>query len=209
MLVDNGTSSVGDETLPVVDVGAKYRAAFDQCWRIMRDHWYDDRLGNRNWDEVGRKYRDAAGRTTDDLTFSTIVAMMLGELNGSHLGFTPSGESDGAAGDDWRPTTGHLGVRFDPRHKGPGLKIHDVLPRGPADADGQARRYDERGIPQVLAAEATALTVDEAHKRFVCNVTKESLEQMPGFDKHHWPDLNDLEYATGVYRQWGATPYWT
>jgi hypothetical protein len=32
---------------------------------------------------------------------------------------------------------------------------------------------------------------------------------MPGFDKEHWPDLNDLEYATGVYRQWGATPYWT
>ena len=38
---------------------------------------------------------------------------------------------------------------------------------------------------------------------------RESLAKMPGFDKDHWPDLNDLEYATGVYRQWGATPYWT
>ena len=46
-------------------------------------------------------------------------------------------------------------------------------------------------------------------RRFVVNVTKESLEKMPGFDKDHWPDLNDLEYAQGVYRQWGATPYWT
>ena len=33
--------------------------------------------------------------------------------------------------------------------------------------------------------------------------------ELPGFDKEHWPDLNDLEYAQGVYRQWGATPYWT
>jgi sporulation protein YlmC with PRC-barrel domain len=54
-----------------------------------------------------------------------------------------------------------------------------------------------------------ALTIDETHKRFVVNVDKQTLEQMQGFDKEHWPDLNDLDYAQGVYRQWGATPYWT
>ncbi len=62
---------------------------------------------------------------------------------------------------------------------------------------------------KLFALPWSALTVDEPHKRFVCNVTKEALDRMPGFDKQHWPDLNDLEYATGVYRQWGATPYWT
>ena len=62
---------------------------------------------------------------------------------------------------------------------------------------------------KLFALPWSALTVDETHKRFVCNVTKEVLERMPGFDKEHWPDLNDLEYATGVYRQWGVTPYWT
>ena len=62
---------------------------------------------------------------------------------------------------------------------------------------------------KLFALPWSALTVDEAKKRFVCNVTKETLDKMPGFDKDHWPDLNDLEYATGVYRQWGATPYWT
>jgi sporulation protein YlmC with PRC-barrel domain len=55
----------------------------------------------------------------------------------------------------------------------------------------------------------SALTVDEQKKRFVVNITKDALEKMPGFDKDHWPDLSDLEYATGVYRKWGATPYWT
>lgn len=55
----------------------------------------------------------------------------------------------------------------------------------------------------------SALTVDETKKRFVVNVQRETLARMPGFDKDHWPDLNDLEYATGVYHQWGVTPFWT
>jgi len=39
-------------------------------------------------------------------------------------------------------------------------------------------------------------------------VTSTQLEKMPGFDKDHWPDLSDLDYANGIYRQWGVTPYW-
>ncbi|HEY3801542.1 MAG TPA: PRC-barrel domain-containing protein [Kofleriaceae bacterium] len=62
---------------------------------------------------------------------------------------------------------------------------------------------------KLFALPWSALTIDEAHKRFVVNVDKQTLEQMQGFDKGHWPDLNDLDYAQGVYRQWGATPYWT
>jgi len=62
---------------------------------------------------------------------------------------------------------------------------------------------------KLFALPWSVLTVDEARKRFVVNVTREVLDRMPGFDKHHWPDLNDLEYATGVYRHWGVTPYWS
>lgn len=62
---------------------------------------------------------------------------------------------------------------------------------------------------KLFALPWSALTVDEAKKRFVVNVTRDALDNMAGFDKDHWPDLNDLEYATGVYRQWGAQPYWT
>ncbi len=65
------------------------------------------------------------------------------------------------------------------------------------------------GIGNKLFAQPwAAVPVDEGHKRFVVNITKEALEKMEGFDKDHWPDLNDLEYAVGVYRQWGATPFW-
>jgi sporulation protein YlmC with PRC-barrel domain len=62
---------------------------------------------------------------------------------------------------------------------------------------------------KLFALPWSALTVDEAKKRFVVNVNREALDQLPGLDKDHWPDLGDLEYATGVYRQWGTSPYWS
>jgi len=126
-----------------VDLGKKHQAAFDVCWRQMRDGWYDDRMNNRDWNKVREKYRVMAD-TADPDALTTVVQLMLGELNGSHLGFfagtqtLPSRRPGGPPEEptterNWRPVTPHLGVRFDPEHKGPGLKVRDVLPEGPAD----------------------------------------------------------------------------
>jgi tricorn protease len=124
----------------------------------MRDHYYDERLGNRNWDAVRRKYADVAAQSPDKETFATLVQLMLGELNGSHLGFFPaSGQGPGGApgpgprrgprgpgapvapaaegaGDPrWNVATAHFGLRFEPGYKGPGLKVRDVIPGTAAD----------------------------------------------------------------------------
>jgi tricorn protease len=115
-----------------VPVAAQYRAAFDVCWRAMRDHWYDEHLANRNWDDIRRKYREVAAGATDNQAFATVVSMMLGELNGSHLKFFPESMKSGEP-HTWPVVSAHLGVRFQPDYQGPGLKIRDVLPRGPAD----------------------------------------------------------------------------
>src|SRR5262249_20411079 len=77
------------QALQEVDVPQKNAAVFDLCWRTMRDPWYDDRLGNKDWEAVRRKYIDMAAQAPDMDTLSTVVHLMLGELNGSHLGFTP------------------------------------------------------------------------------------------------------------------------
>jgi sporulation protein YlmC with PRC-barrel domain len=61
---------------------------------------------------------------------------------------------------------------------------------------------------KLFAIPWSRLTVDEGEKRFVINVTKETLETAPGFDKDNWPDMDDLEYANGIYAHYGATPYW-
>ena len=127
-----------------VNTPAKYRAAFEMAWRAMRDGFYDERLGNRNWDAIRRKYADAAAEAPDAEGLATVVNLMLGELNGSHLGFFPTTgrtlarPTPGAgpalpAGGKWNLVTAYLGLRFDPEYKGPGLRVRSVVPDSPAD----------------------------------------------------------------------------
>jgi sporulation protein YlmC with PRC-barrel domain len=61
---------------------------------------------------------------------------------------------------------------------------------------------------KLFALPWSALTVDEAKKRFVVNVTKEALEKMPGFDKDHWPSMADATWANEVHSYYGQRPYW-
>ncbi|MCB1227856.1 MAG: PD40 domain-containing protein, partial [Verrucomicrobiales bacterium] len=87
---------------------SQQRALFEQCWRIMRDHYYDDRLGNRDWDAVRVKYSDMAAEAPDLDGVGECVLLMLGELNGSHLGFSWSAARNWRAA-PWNEETGHLG----------------------------------------------------------------------------------------------------
>jgi tricorn protease len=106
----------------------------------MRDSYYDGRLNNRDWNSIRNKYEDWAARAPDDQIFATVVQLMLGELNGSHLGFSAMGSRRGRGGppsrsepESWTEETAHFGARFEPGYPGPGWKIRDVLPDSPAD----------------------------------------------------------------------------
>lgn len=109
------------------------KAGFNKAWLTMRDVWYDDRFANHNWDEVRRKYVDVASQMNDPAGLTQVVELMLGELNGSHLGFSPSGSFGGPAVEGWEDETAHLGVRFSEDFRGPGLLVRDVIKDGPAD----------------------------------------------------------------------------
>ena len=115
-----------------VDVAGRNRAAFVTAWRIMRDDYYDERLGNKAWDTIRAKYEEMAAAAADTKALSDCINLMLGELNGSHLGFRAN-PAAWRSPDAWDEQTPHFGVRFDRSHVGAGLKILDVLPGGPAE----------------------------------------------------------------------------
>lgn len=118
-----------------IDVAAHLTAAFDVAWRVMRERFYDGGFNNKDWSAIRAKYRELAALCWGQGEFATLVNLMLGELNASHLGFSSSrGRRDGggAEGRGWTPATAHLGVRWDAAHAGPGRKIRDVIPDGPA-----------------------------------------------------------------------------
>ena len=115
-----------------VDVEERFRTAFMQCWRVMRDRYYDGTLNHRNWDAIRRKYEPMAAAAEDERMLGQVVNLMLGELNGSHLGFFVTSRRAAGPNGEAMETTAHLGVRFDPLHRGPGLKIRDVIHGSPA-----------------------------------------------------------------------------
>ena len=134
----DGVPCNGDTKLPfalyqTVDDNAYRRLAFRLIWREMRDSFYDERLNNLNWDDMLKKYEDAAARAVDDASFARVVYMLLGELNASHMGYTPSKQNLAVQNGNWRIDTAHLGLWFDPDWQGPGWKVKGVVRGGPAD----------------------------------------------------------------------------
>lgn len=52
------------------------------------------------------------------------------------------------------------------------------------------------------------LTIDTDNKDVVLDLSKETLENAPGFDKDNWPDVHDRSWVGDVYRYYGREPYW-
>lgn len=116
----------------VRDWRALREASLDQAWRSMRDRFYDPKMNNRDWDAVRAKYRAVAGSCLGSEEFSSLVNMMLGELNASHMGH--SGGSDplpsSGSSSQWNATTYHLGLRY--KMTDEGALVTSVIPKGPS-----------------------------------------------------------------------------
>lgn len=53
-----------------------------------------------------------------------------------------------------------------------------------------------------------ALALDPENEWFVLDIAKEQLEDAPGFDKDHWPDMGDRDWGAGIHSHYGHRPYW-
>jgi len=61
---------------------------------------------------------------------------------------------------------------------------------------------------KLFAIPWSALSIKPDEHEFVLNVDKNVLEQAPGFDKDHWPDFANTEWATNLHSYYGSRPYW-
>jgi tricorn protease len=126
-----------------------YREMFDQGWRHLAESFYDDKFHGANWDAVRDKYRPLIGHVSMKEDLFALLYLMMGELNASHLGV--SGFFQGP-----EESTAELGLVFDESYRGKGLKIGEVLKRGPADRRGVKLKAGEI----VLAIDGT--TIDDS-----------------------------------------------
>jgi sporulation protein YlmC with PRC-barrel domain len=61
---------------------------------------------------------------------------------------------------------------------------------------------------KLFAIPWSALTLDADEKRFLLDISKDRLENAPGFDEDHWPAMADLRWAADVHAYYDVSPYW-
>ena len=52
------------------------------------------------------------------------------------------------------------------------------------------------------------LHYDDVDECFIADIHKDRLENAPGFDKDHWPDMSNREWNTSIHSYYGSKPYW-
>jgi sporulation protein YlmC with PRC-barrel domain len=60
---------------------------------------------------------------------------------------------------------------------------------------------------KLFAIPIKALKLDLEKETFILDVYKEQLENAPGFDKNHWPDMADPDWGAKVHTFFGVAPH--
>ena len=97
---------------------------FDHVWRQVADKFYDPKMQGVDWEYYRKVYEKFLPYINNNFDFAEMLSEMLGELNASHTGcrYYASGAS---------LSTAALGAFFDPNYEGDGLKIQEIIKRGP------------------------------------------------------------------------------
>ena len=107
-----------------IDRGQERAEAFNEAWWALQDGFYDSDFHGTDWPALRTKYRELAVHTRARRDFQSVIGMMVGELNASHLGIWGGGD-DGEE-------TGCLGISYDSDYRGDGVKVKSVIPESPA-----------------------------------------------------------------------------
>lgn len=105
--------------------GAERSYMFYHAWRQVREKFYVEDLHGVDWDLYRKEYEIFLPEINNGYDFSEMLSELLGEINASHTGaryrdFDPKGDN-----------TASLGCLFDESHSGAGIKIIEVLAKGP------------------------------------------------------------------------------
>ena len=61
---------------------------------------------------------------------------------------------------------------------------------------------------KLFAVPWEVLSISFHDKKFILNVSEETLKSAPGFDMNNWPDSGDFDWLAKVYRSYDRDPYW-
>ncbi len=139
-LKSNGTTdkSVSLRGSMKLDRAAERAAMFEHVWRQEKECFYSEQMHGVDWDRMRKDYAKFLPYIVNNYDFAEMLSEMLGELNVSHTGATYYPVSSSSS-----ESTADLGLLFDLDYEGDGLRIDEVLEKGPFDrASSKVRAGD-------------------------------------------------------------------
>ena len=99
---------------------------FNHIWQQVKDKFYVEDIHGVDWEGYRENYKRFLPYINNNYDFRDMLSEMLGELNGSHTGarYNPQGPS---------LKTAALGLFLDNNYQGNGLRVEEVIKRGPFD----------------------------------------------------------------------------
>ncbi len=126
----------GSKTTPIAfNAEFSYRPAkereyiFHHTWRQVLDKFYDPKIHGIDWAGYEKAYAKFLPHINNNHDFAEMLSEMLGELNGSHTGARYRSASSS-------PSTATLGAFYDNSYTGDGLKIQEIIAKGPLTKTG-------------------------------------------------------------------------
>ena len=153
----------------VIEIAKQQRQKFLEFARIMGNGFYHPTLKGLDWKGLTARYLALAERTRNNDEFNRVGALMLGELDGSHVGIT------GGAAAYTPPAlgTGYLGIDYS--RQGNGVKITRIIRGGPADRDSSKLEVGDVITAvdgQPVAGDLGAALVGTAGKEILIDITR-------------------------------------
>jgi len=102
------------------------KSLFQHVWQQVSDKFYDKDFKGVDWPYYKKAYERFLPYINNDYDFADVLGEMLGELNASHTGARFGGQTS-------RAGIASLGAFYDKQYEGDGLKISEIMERGPLD----------------------------------------------------------------------------
>ncbi len=109
-----------------MDLAAERAYMFDHVCKQEKKRFYDIRMHGVQWDKLTDAYRKFLPHINNNYDFAELLSEILGELNVSHTG----GRYKARLSSE---TTANLGLLYDWDYSGKGVRIAEVVEKGPFD----------------------------------------------------------------------------
>ena len=181
----------------VVDSPAEQAYFFEHVWRQIFKKFYVADMHGVDWPAMKKAYAKFLPHIGHEYDLAEMLSELLGELNASHTGATHHPNHEHA------DATAALGLFFDPAHEGDGLKVLEVIEKGPLDT---AR---SRVRPKTLVEKINGMAI-ESGKNYFSMLNRQAgqrvLLSLKGEDGKTWEEvvkpISRGELSQLLYQRW-------